>query len=177
MAKSRLEQILDLVQPRIVELFPNATFAFGETNVALNAAPPRVVWFRAEQGSSAASARTTAREQVALLDRSAAVEAVCWAARGGSYTTDDAALEALVDAVEVALREQLGTALVLPLSELWTTEGWTQAGKSARLVFAVRMPVLLPAPQVLATESAPIDVGFDNDSSADPDGALDAKDT
>ena len=62
MAKSRLEQVIELAQPRILELFPNVTFAFGETNVALNAAPPRVVWFRSEQGSSTGPARTTARE-------------------------------------------------------------------------------------------------------------------
>jgi len=119
-AKSRVEQILEAVEPEVLALFPGVTFAFGEPNVAQNASPPRVVWLRAEEGTSVQQARTTAREIPALLDRNVALVAVCWARRGGSYDTDDAALEALVDAVEIALRSCLGTALVLPLGEQWT---------------------------------------------------------
>ncbi len=177
MAKSRLEQVLDAVKARIIELYPGVTFSFGEPNVAINGAPPRIAWFRAEQGTIAGPARTTARdERTALLDRSTVVEAVCWAARGGSYTTDDAALEALVDALELALRACLGTALVLPVSELWTAEGWTQAGKSARVLFTVRQPVCVPQPEVLDASTDPAHVGFDDEGKSDTDGILQAKD-
>jgi len=177
MSKSRLEQVLDAVKTRTIALYPGVTFNFGEPNVALNGAPPRVSWFRAEQGTTTGPARTTARdERVALLDRSTAVEAVCWAAKGGSYDTDDAALEALVDALETALRSELGTALVLPIVEAWTTEGWTQIGKSARVAFAVRQPVVIPQPEVLDASTNPEHVGFDDGGKSDTDGILQAKD-
>lgn len=168
--------MLEAVQARVAELFPGVSFAFGETSVAQHAAPPRVVWLRAAEGSSVNAARTTAAERAAVLDRSAVVLAVCWAARGGSYETDDAALEALMDAVELALRECLGTALVLPLGESWTTEGWTQKGKSAHVSFTVRMPVLKPEPEVVGTETIPVDVGLDPTDDSDTDGILQAKD-
>lgn len=177
MAKSRLEQVLDAVQARVLVLFPGVAFSFGEPNVAANGAPPRIAWFRAEQGTTAGPARTTARdERAALLDRSTVVEVVCWAARGGSYSTDDAALEALVDALELSLRECLGSALVLPVSELWTTEGWTQAGKSARVLFTVRQPVCVPQPEALDASTNPAHVGFDDEGKSDTDGILQAKD-
>ena len=46
------------------------------------------------------------------------------------------------------MRSELGTSLVLPVVEVWTTEGWTQIGKSARVAFAVRQPVVIQ-PEVL----------------------------
>lgn len=176
MAKSRLEQVLEAVQPRIAELYPSVVFEFGEPKASQHAAPPRVAWFRAEDGSTVGPARTTAREVSAPLDRTAAVVAVCWAKKGGAFDTDDAALEALVDAVELALRECIGTALVLPLPEQWTTEGWVQLGKTARVLFGVRMPVPLPAPEIVGTEAAPVNVGFDDTGKSDTDGVLQAKD-
>ncbi len=176
MAKSRVEQALAAVEPEVLALFPGVTFAFGETNVAQNASPPRVVWLRAEDGTSAQQARTTAREIPAQLDRYVALVAVCWARRGGSYETDDAAIEALVDAVEIALKTCVGTALVLPLAEQWTVEGWTQTGKSARVAFVLRMPVAEPAPTIVGTEDVPVDVGFDDTGKSDTDGILQAKD-
>lgn len=176
MADSRLEQVLALVQPEVLALFPGVTFEFGEPKAATHAAPPRVAWFRAEDGSTAGPARTTAREIEAPLDRTVAVVAVCWAAKGGAYTTDDAAIEALVGAVELGLHKCLGTALLLPIAEQWTTEGWVQTGKSARLLFGVRMPVVLPAPEIVATDAEPIDVGFDDTDKSDTDGILQAKD-
>lgn len=168
--------MLESVQSRVLELFPGVSFAFGETNVAQHAKHPRVVWLRAAEGSSVGTARTTSREQAALLDRSAVVIAVCWAARddGSAFETDDAALEALMDSVELALRECLGTALILPLAEKWTTEGWTQAGKSAHVAFAVRMPVTKPAPEVVGTETIEVDVGLDPTGDSDTDGILQA---
>lgn len=177
MSKSRLEQVLDAVKARVIALYPGVAFTFGEPNVALNGAPPRISWFRAEQGTTTGPARTTARdERVSLLDRATVVEAVCWAAKGGSYDTDDAALEALVDALELALRSELGTALVLPVAELWTTEGWTQLGKGARVAFTVRQPVVVPQPEVLDASTDPAHVGFDDGDKSDTDGILQAKD-
>ncbi|MBL8684417.1 MAG: hypothetical protein JNK05_34910 [Myxococcales bacterium] len=176
MADSRLEQVLALVQPEVLALFPGVAFEFGEPMASTHAAPPRVAWFRAEDGSQVGPARTTARETEAPLDRSAVVVAVCWAAKGGSHTTDDAAIESLIGAVELALHKTLGTALILPIAEQWTTEGWIQTGKSARLLFGVRMPVVLPAPEIVATEAEPIDAGFDDTDKSDTDGILQAKD-
>lgn len=177
MAKSRLEQVIDAVQERVLAMYPGVTFKFGEPNVATNAAPPRVVWFRAEEGTLVGPARTIANaERTAVLDRNAAVIAVCWAKAGGSFDTDDAALEALIDAVEVALRDTIGTALVLPLVEDWTTEGWVQLGKSARIGFAIRQPVVRPAAEVLEASTDPADVGFDDTGDSDTDGILQAKD-
>jgi hypothetical protein len=134
------------------------------------------VWLRAEDGTNVGPARTTAREHRAQLDRTAALVAVCWARRQGEYETDDAAIEALVDAVEVALKVSIGTALVMPISEQWTTEGWTQTGKSARLNFVVRMPVMEPAPAIVGTDDVPVDVGFDDTDKSDTDGILQTKD-
>lgn len=177
MSKSRLEQVLDAVQERVLALYSGVTFKFGEPNVAANAAPPRVVWFRSEEGTLVGPARTIAdAERTAVLDRSVAVVAVCWAKAGGPFDTDDAALEALIDAVEVALRDAIGTALALPLAENWSTEGWTQTGKSARIGFAVRTPVVRPAAAVLEASADPADVGFDDTGDSDTDGILQAKD-
>lgn len=177
MSKSRLEQVIDEVQTRVLAMFPGTTFAFGEQYVATTGTPPRVVWFRSEAGTAVGPARTIAdAERTAVLDRSVAVVAVCWAKKGGSFDTDDAAIEALVDAVEVALRDAIGTALVLPLVEDWTTESWVQLGKSARVGFAIRQPVVRPAAEVLEGSIDPADVGFDDTGDSDTDGILQAKD-
>lgn len=177
MAKSRLEQVIDAVQTRILSAWPGVTFSFGEPNVATTGSPPRVTWFRAEDGTLVGPARTAANaERTAVLDRSIAVVAVCWAKKGGAFDTDDAAIEALVDTVEVALRDALGTALVLPLGESWTTEGWTQTGKSARVGFVIRQPVVRPAAEVLDASADPSHVGFDDGGKSDTDGILQAKD-
>lgn len=173
MAKSKLEQVLDAVQARVSATVTDVTFEFGEPHAAKHAKPPRIAFFRAPDGTSTGPARTSARnERVALLDRSAAVIAVCWAAKGGDHETDDAALEALVDALELALRSEIGTALVLPIVEQWTSEGWATTGKSARVLFTVRQPVALPEPAVLEPSDDPNDVGFDNSDSDETDGVL-----
>lgn len=175
MAKSRLEQVLDAVQARVLASVPGCAFEFGEPHAAQHARPPRIAFFRAKDGTTTGPARTTARnERVALLDRATAVVAVCWAVKGGAYETDDAAIEALVDALELALREELGSALMTPLVEGWTVEGWSQMGKSAQVLFTVRQPVCLPAPAVLDPSDDPADVGFDNSDSDETDGILTA---
>jgi hypothetical protein len=174
-AESRLEQILSAVQQRVAELVPGVTFAFGDQFVAINAAPPRVVWLRDDTGTTIQPAQTTAFSSTpSRAMRVAAVVAVCWAAKGGDCSTDDAACEALLDAVVLALRECLGTAAALPFAESWVPESWAKQGRAARLLFAVRMPIVAPALPEVATDANPIDVGFDTDTSADPDGALDA---
>lgn len=162
----------DLVQPRVLELYPAVTFEFGDVSRATHGKPPRVVWCRMD--AQVVPTQTTAKNPRAVAQRNAGVVAVCWATKGGAFDTDDAAIESLVDAVEIALREKLGPSAALPFAENWTAESIAALGKTAAIEFAVRMPICLPDPTEVATDSDPIEVGFDNDASSDTDKNLDA---
>lgn len=148
------------------------TFDFGDTARNANSKPPNVVWYRST--TQVVAAQTTAKNPRAVAQRNAGVVAECWAAKGDAFDTDDAAVEALVDAVEIALREKLGPSAALPFTEHWTAESYVTLGKLVGVEFVVRMPICLPAPTEVATDSDPINVGFDNDSSSDTDKQLDA---
>ncbi|MFO0559062.1 MAG: hypothetical protein U0269_13690 [Polyangiales bacterium] len=172
MPTSRLEQVLEALQQRVLERYPGVSFDFGEQFIAAHAAPPRVVWVRGDGSVNATS--TAGRTPTALAVRHATVFAVCWAARGGRFETDDAACEALMDAVILALREVVGGGATLPFAESWEREAWVKQGRSCRLRFTLLMPVVLEEPTVVATTTIPVDLAFDHDTSADTDRALDA---
>lgn len=173
MANSRLERVLEALQERVLERYPGVRFDFGEQFVASHTAPPRVVWMRGDGSVHATS--TSGRSPTALAVRYATVQALCWASRGGRFDTDDAACEALLDAVILALREVLGASASLPFAESWEPEAWVKQGRSCRLRFTLHMPVVLEEPTVVATDAVAVDVAFDHDDSADGDRALDAE--
>lgn len=170
MSLSRLEQVLAGLQTRIDAMFAGVTYAHGAKFVASTVeAPPRIVWVRASDEYG--PAERTSPTQRAVLTRSTAVVAHCWAEalpdRG--LETADAAVEALVDALACAIRLELG-ADALPTAAEWVDPPGATSGLACLVAFVVRQPVTAPSVHVArATATA-----FDSTDAAPGDGALDA---
>lgn len=164
---SRLEEILAALQERVLALYPGVTFCQGQRFIASTVeAPPRIVWVRAID--QYAPAERTSPTTQAVLTRSTAVVAHCWAAAGGWYETDDEAVERLVDALAFALRAVLGAGALPDGAEWVDTPSVNAAGLACLVSFIVKLPVLAPdVPVARATTTA-----FDT-TGASP-GALDA---
>lgn len=167
---SRLEQILDGLEARIETMFPGVTYAHGSKFVAsMVEPPPRIVWVRASDEYG--PAERTSPTQRAVLTRSTAVVAHCWAEalpdRG--LETADAAVEALVDALACAIRLELG-ADALPTAAEWVDPPGATSGLACLVAFVVRQPVTTPSvPVAQATATS-----FDAAAASPTDGVLDA---
>lgn len=170
MSTSRLEQVLAGLQARILGMFPGVTFRQGAEFIASNAeAPPRIVWVRA--ADQYGPAERTSPTQRAVLTRSTAVVAHCWAdalpAQG--LDTADAAVESLVDALACAIRLELGADAMPDAAEWLDTTGVT-TGLACLVAFVVKQPVTAPSvPVAQATTTA-----FDASAASPTDGVLDA---
>lgn len=168
MSTSRLERALGGLQTRIAALYPNVSFRLGARFIAgQEDAPPRIVWVRATDAFEPAQ-RTSPRE-TAVLTRAAVLVAHCWASAGDSYDTDDAAVEALVDALACALRDEFG-ASALPTDAEWIDPPSATGGLACLVAFTLRVPVVRPeVPVAQATTTA-----FDASGASPADGVLDA---
>lgn len=155
MSTSRLEQIFVALQARILTMYASVTFCQGAEFIASQVeAPPRVVWVRAADAFEPAQA--TSPTQRAVLTRVTAVVAHCWAAAGGSYDTDDAALEALVDALACSLRLELG-ADALPDACEWVDSPGVNTGLACLVSFVVKQPVTEPAASTARATTTALD--------------------
>lgn len=168
MADSRLRQTLARIEMHVARLVPTARFAFGSRSVALNSAPPRVVWVDDETETepvaspSDASALHEERSIHGVWTRS--VAAHCWGA-------DEAAVEQLIELVTWAIVQELGPAS-LPFQIVRVPVSWASVGVVVTLVFGVALPLLEPtteSPTVRALITA-----FDTTDSSTTDGQLDA---
>lgn len=153
MSTSRLQQILDGLEARILTMYAGVTFALTSKYVASHVeAPPRIVWVRAADAFG--PAQRTSPTQRAVLTRSTAIVAHCWAVAGDPYDTDDAAVEALTDALACAIRTELG-ADALPSDAEWIDPPSVNAGLACLVAFTVRQPVVEPTvPTTQATTMA-----------------------
>lgn len=168
MTTSRLEQVLAALEARVLTLYPGVTFKLGARFIASQVeAPPRIVWARATD--TFGPAQRTSPTQRAVLTRSAVVVAHCWAVAAGAYDTDDAAVEALVDALACAIRVELG-ADALPTDAEWIDPPSATAGLACLVAFTVRTPVVEPA----ATTTQATETSFDTAGSSPTDGTLQA---
>ncbi len=168
MSTSRLEQIFVGLQARILTMYAGVTFKLGMEFIASNVEPPpRIVWVRAADQFE--PAQRTSPTQRAVLTRVTAVVAHCWAAAGGSYDTDDAAVEALVDALACAIRVELG-ADALPDACEWIDTPGVNTGLACLVSFTVKQPVVAPTtPTTQATAAEP-----DTSGASSTDGILQA---
>lgn len=168
MADSRLRQTIALIEAHVSRLVPTARFVYGSRSVAMNAAPPRVVWVDDETETEQLSAPTDATAQ---HDERAihgvwtrTVAAHCWAA-------DEGLAEDLIELVSWAIVQELGPTS-LPFQVVRVPVSWASTGVVCTLVFTVAIPLLEPtseSPTVRALTTA-----FDTTDSSNTDGQLDA---
>ncbi len=168
MADSRLRQTLALIEAHVSRLVPTARFAYGSRSVAVNSAPPRVVWVDDEGETETiapptdASALHEERRIHGVWTRT--VAAHCWA-------TDEAAVEALIELVSWAVVQEFGPTAP-PFQVLRVPVSWASTGVVLTLVFGVAIPLFEPSsesPTIRALTTA-----FDSTGSSTTDGQLDA---
>lgn len=168
MADSRLRQTIALIEGHVSRLVPNAKFVYGSRGVAMNSAPPRVVWVDDETETEQLGPPTDAS---ALHDERAihgvwsrTVIAHCWA-------VDEAGAENLIELVSWAIVRELGPT-ALPFQVVRVPVSWASTGVVCTLVFAIAVPMFEPtseSPTVRALTTA-----FDSTGSSTTDGQLDA---
>jgi len=167
-ADSRLRQVIALIEGHVSRLVPSARFVYGARGVAMNSAPPRVVWVDDEAETEQLGPPTDAS---ALHDERAihgvwsrTVIAHCWA-------TDEGGAEDLIELVSWAIVQELGPTS-LPFQVVRVPVSWASTGVVCTLVFTVPVPMREPtseSPTVRALTAA-----FDTTDSSTTDGQLDA---
>jgi len=140
-----LSQILTDAQARITTI-TGLTFAVGARNLAVNAAPPRVVWVPTRDliGPKEHSSRIAP----SLYTRQAGVQAHCW---GASLE----AAETLVSAVIAALHESARGSVQFAGIE-WASPETVTRGELAILTLSLSIPVLklsTSTPQTVTIEA------------------------
>lgn len=168
MADSRLRQTIALIEGHVSRLVPNAKFVYGSRGVAMNSAPPRVVWVddetETEQLGPPTDASALHNERAIHGVWSRTVIAHCWA-------TDEAGAEDLIELVSWAIVQELGPT-ALPFQVVRVPVSWASTGVVCTLVFAIAVPMFEPtseSPTVRALTTA-----FDSTGSSTTDGQLDA---
>jgi hypothetical protein len=167
-ADSRLRQTIALIEGHVSRLVPNAKFVYGSRGVAMNSAPPRVVWVddetETEQLGPPTDASALHNERAIHGVWSRTVAAHCWAA-------DEALAEGLIELVSWAIVQELGPT-ALPFQVVRVPVSWASTGVVCTLVFTVAVPMFEPtseSPTVRALTTA-----FDSTDSTTTDGQLDA---
>jgi hypothetical protein len=171
-AKSRLEQVLDAVQAAALVRLSGVTFAYGLREVeSQTQAMPRVTWVRTTDAYQDTDPGVADNETVTT--RGAVVVAHCVGAQdpARAWDTDEAATEAVVDAVVAALVDTLGPSVVLGTGE-WLDTGHTSRGAPCLLSFTVLQPVTRTAPGVGPDTVVIESVDFDPAGASGVDGIL-----
>lgn len=168
MADSRLRQVLALIEAHVSRLVPSAKFAYGSRSVAINSAPPRVVWVD-DEGETETIAPPTDASALHETQRihgvwTRTVAAHCWA-------TDEAAAEALIELVSWAIVQELGPT-VLPFQVLRVAVAWASTGVVLTLMFGVAIPLFEPSSESPTVRA--LTIAFDSTDSSTTDGQLDA---
>lgn len=167
--KSRLEQVLEPLEAKILERFPGVTFKLGAKHISKNTGAPRIVWVR--DVDAFGPAVSVGRNPRAVLSRGATVVAHVWAQASPalSLDTDDAATEYLVDVLAWAMRA-VAAVEAMPQRAAWLDSG-AETGSLACLVeFTISHPVVEPARPTVQPDA----LEFDPSDASPGDGQLDA---
>lgn len=165
---SRLRQTIALIEAHITRLIPTARFEYGSRGVAINSAPPRIVWVD-DEGEAETIAPpldvTASHEERAIHGVwTRTVAAHCWA-------SDEALAEDLIELVTWAVTLELGPTAP-PFQVLRVPVGWASTGVVITLVFGVPIPLREPASESPTVRA--LTVAFDSTGSSTTDGQLDA---
>lgn len=156
MSKSRLEQVLEPIQEKILTRFGGVSFALGAKHIAKNAGAPRIVWVRGDDAFGPAV--SAGRNPRAVLSRNAVMIAHVWAKAlpAQDLETDDAATEYLVDVLAWALRA-VAAVEAMPTRAAWLDSG-AETGSLACLVeFTLAHPVVEPTRPTVRAEALEFD--------------------